>query len=62
MMDRWWFVGGSLNVNTDTGNWPCPRVLGVIAGFVADAWIRRSGVLACSALNGRVTNGGNPEV
>ena len=38
------------------------EVLGVIAGFVADAWIRRSGVLACSALNGRVTNGGNPEV
>ena len=37
-------------------------VVGVIAGFVADAWIRRSGLLACSALNGCVTNGGNPEV
>jgi len=36
--------------------------VGVIAGFVADAWIRRSGLLACPALNGRVTNGGNPVV
>jgi hypothetical protein len=35
----------------------------VIAAFVADAWKHRSAhLLACSALNGRGTDGGNSEV
>ena len=35
----------------------------VIAAFVADAWKHRSvHLLACSALNGRGTDGGNSEV